>query len=203
MSHAWGYIMISFCCALMNRGGNFTKLYSSLLPSIKRDHELVVADFGSDDIQLSDFSVRVVSLALPFRRSQALNATAAAANGDVLFFIDADMLVLDDWDDIVLRNVAENEAFFPICFGLYRDKPAEVLKENGYWRKSGYGMCGFTKADFLRIGGWSEEFARWGGEDDDLFARTKKAGFCINRNKCGELIHQWHPRRRSFKERYH
>jgi len=43
----------------------------------------------------------------------------------------------------------------------------------------GVGM--FTKADFNKINGFSNSFWLWGGEDDNLFARTKDNGMTLHR----------------------
>lgn len=192
--------MISFCVALMNRGDNFARFYESLLPSLP-GNELIVCDHGSTDIDLTKFDCRVVYRSLPFRRSHALNKAVEAAKGDILFFVDADMLVPPDMKDLVRRHVKSKTAWFPVCFSLYEGCPPVMEECNGWWRHTGYGMLGITKEDFIACGRWPEQFTSHGGEDDFIFSECKKR-FKIVRAPQANLFHIWHPNDKEFKNQY-
>lgn len=43
------------------------------------------------------------------------------------------------------------------------------------------GVTAFTKSQFKTIGGFSNNFYGWGGEDDDIFKRIRRAGLNITR----------------------
>jgi hypothetical protein len=113
------------------------------------------------------------------------------------------MLVPENWDQIIAQRVDRGQAFFPICYSLHRGKPLAIAKGNGRWRRTGLGMCGFTRKDFDQIGGWSEHFTRWGLEDNDIYERATRANMRIKRWRCPGLFHQWHPKKLAYKERYH
>jgi len=196
------YKKLSFCCALMNRGENFSNLYSSLQHMLGEDIELVVADFGSNDIDLNRFNIFHVLLELPFNKAKGLNRAAAKSSGDVVFFIDADMIAPPNFDKMILSNVKTGQAYFPTCFSLYQDKPRKIDESCGWWRETGYGNCGFTAKDFKNIGRWNENFKKWGGEDDDMVVRAYD-NLSVIRDHCDGFFHSWHPNDLEFKERYY
>ncbi|XP_014676387.1 PREDICTED: beta-1,4-N-acetylgalactosaminyltransferase bre-4-like, partial [Priapulus caudatus] len=45
------------------------------------------------------------------------------------------------------------------------------------WKYEQYfgGVCAFSKLDFLKVNGFSNEFWGWGGEDDDMYRRVRNA----------------------------
>lgn len=56
------------------------------------------------------------------------------------------------------------------------------------------GNVGITKADYLRINGYDENFCGWGAEDDDAGRRMRRAGiqvrYILHRTR---TYHLWHP----------
>jgi glycosyltransferase involved in cell wall biosynthesis len=61
-----------------------------------------------------------------------------------------------------------------------------------------YGFCfGVSRADFERVNGFDMRFENWGGEDEDIAARLRRAGL-----RCGwpgpkaTMLHLWHPEKR-------
>lgn len=192
--------MISICVPLMNRGDNFARLYETVKHI--QNKELVVTDYGSSDIDLTAYDCKVVRLELPFRRAAALNAAFNASVGDIVFFCDADMLLPANLHDVLQSKVAPGVCYFPVCFSLYQGKPAIISADNGWWRATGFGMCGFLRDDFIKCGKWPEQFQKHGGEDDYLFSSAKK-NLKVNRDKLHGLFHQWHNNDRDFKNRYY
>lgn len=205
---------ISFCTALINRGHNFFGLYSTLRPILSRGHQFLVADYGSNDIVLQDLEAisRIIHLALPFRKSQALNLLARSIDREVysiVAFVDADMLVPDNFDLLILEHTRQGQCYFPICFSFNRTGAAEfpnwkavqshspeylTQSEFGWWRETGYGNCSFFIEDFFRIGQWNERFDRWGQEDIDMWKRvTSSQWLKAVRTRCPGFYHQWHP----------
>ena len=195
---------ISFCVALMNRGENFLKMLASWRALHDDNFELVVADFGSTDVDVRGAiadtrRARIVQLHGPFNRSVGLNAAAAGATGELLFFLDADLVLPKEFCSTVRAHVRPGQAYFPICYSLRQGSPPDPSAA-GWWRHTGFGLCGFHRDDFARIR-WDESFTRWGGEDNELF---KRAGtqLQIHRRQCPSLFHVWHPDDLAFKSRY-
>ena len=189
----------------MNRGENFLKMLAAWQAMDDTNHELIIADFGSTDVDvpcvvsgLAD--VRIVKLQGPFNRSRGLNAAAANATGDLLFFLDSDVLVPKGFCNIVRSHVHQGQAYFPVCYSLNKGSPAESSAP-GWWRHTGFGLCGLQLEDVKRIA-WDESFTRWGKEDNDLLRRAE-AELAIVRSRCPGLLHLWHPDDLAFKNRYH
>lgn len=80
--------------------------------------EVVVADFESSDWPLAEWlpsrlgerQHRIVPVSGPFSRGRGLNAAAAQATGDTLFFLDVDMLVPRAVLDLGRDAVAQRRA---------------------------------------------------------------------------------------------
>lgn len=58
----------------------------------------------------------------------------------------------------------------------------------------GGGIVGFSKEQYKRINGFSNQFFGWGGEDDDLYTRIKRSGYKLDRSfieygHCGSIKH--------------
>lgn len=195
--------MISFCVSLLNRGGNFLNLLHSWSALHDGQRELIVADFGSTDIDLRTAATRVDRVRLaqldgPFNRARGLNAAAACARGELLFFLDADIILPPDFCATIRQQVRRGQAYFPVCYALAEGSPPDPTAP-GYWRTKGFGLCGFHRDDFAELG-WDESFTRWGGEDNDLHRRAGER-LQVVREKCPGLLHLWHPESRPAAER--
>jgi hypothetical protein len=214
--------MISYCISVYNRWSTFQHLLQSLSQLVDRDYEVVIADLGSTDVDLPKVlpafkfpSVRCAGGKLAptgkVNRSLGRNAAASLSNAkplDILFFLDADMLVPPNFCNLVLQNVTAGECFFPVCYSLHQNKPAIVCGDaryvtrqskntnssiNGWWRKEGWGNCGFVRRDYVKLGGWDERIgSTYGGEDNNIRDRARSL-FKLHRLNCPGFFHQWHP----------
>lgn len=90
---------------------------------LEDDVELVIVDYGSNDIDLRHFKITLIETYSPFRRAAGCNLAAANASGQILFFIDADMIAPFDFNKTIYQKVKLGQAYFPICFSLNKDKP--------------------------------------------------------------------------------
>ena len=147
--------MLSICTTVKNRSmvaadQRILRLFPNCVESIAATSvagiaiELVVADWQSDDWPLAQWlekvadpvPVSVLTLTGKFSRGRGLNAAAATASGDTLFFVDADALI----GEPVLRRgievVEQGKAYFPILYS-YTDPEHRT----GYWRDAGFGHC--------------------------------------------------------------
>jgi glycosyltransferase involved in cell wall biosynthesis len=123
-----------------------------------------------------------------FSLGRGRNLAAEKATGDVLLFLDADMLVSPLLVTLVNQTVQDGTCFFPVCYSF-----ADSTHTSGWWRKEGWGNCAITAKDFSRTPKWPEYY-KWGKEDlhfrDHIKLRSK---IKIVRSKVPGFCHQWHP----------
>lgn len=138
------------------------------LPELMADPELEVVvvdyddpDHSSDWVRANHPGARVVQVATRpwFNRSEAKNLGAAAATGDWLFFIDADIHV----GEALTQRV--QDLMRPGVFLLPEPRPADL-----------WGVLMVSRADFAAVGGYDEAMENYGSEDVDLLARLMIAG---------------------------
>jgi len=204
------------CTVVANRWNTFRHLLQSVANLLEQPAALCVYDWHSTDVDLlttlgqSNCPYRYGrhNYVEPINRSLARNkafALSAAEPDDLVFFIDCDMLVPPDFIARIRNNVQLGQAYFPVCYSLYRDRPQSVYgngpqhnpgrsKAHGWWRHAGRGNCGFIVQDFTQLGGWDTKYgARYGKEDDDIFTRANQS-LKVVREEVPAFFHQWHPR---------
>jgi hypothetical protein len=170
-------------------------LVTSDLP--RRRWELVVADDGSTDGSpelAARWADRVVRVPGPSGPGNARNRGAEVARGDVLLFVDADVVVHGD----TLRRVLDAfdaDAGLGALFGAYDDAPAHpsflsqyrnLLHRYVHLRGAGqadtfWAGCGAVRTDaFVEVGGFdAARFPRPQIEDIELGYRLRDAGHRI------------------------
>ena len=156
---------------------------------------IVVADGAVGDYEAvaSEHGARVVTIAGPSGPSVARNRGASAANGDILVFVDADVVVAPD----ALPRIAEFFASHPdvaAVMGAYDESPAEanfvsqfknlahsfVHQSSKSDAQSFWAGLGAVRTDaFRNVGGFDERYTRPCIEDIDLGYRLTKAGYRI------------------------
>nr|KAF6381278.1 beta-1,4-galactosyltransferase 2 [Pipistrellus kuhlii] len=110
-----------------------------------------------------------------FNRAKLLNvgfleALKEDAAYDCFIFSDVDLVPMDDRN---LYRCGDQ----PRHFAIAMDKFGFRLPYAGYFG----GVSGLSKAQFLRINGFPNEYWGWGGEDDDIFNRISLTGMKISR----------------------
>jgi GT2 family glycosyltransferase len=135
-------------------------------------------------------AVRVIRLAERGGPARARNAGARAAGGEILMFVDADVLVSPDAVGLVdaLFSAGPDVA---AVFGLYDDDPPRVnflsqyknLSHHYFHRQAPeeastfWAGCGAVRREaFLAVGGFDEGFGRPCVEDIELGYRLRRAG---------------------------
>jgi cellulose synthase/poly-beta-1,6-N-acetylglucosamine synthase-like glycosyltransferase len=174
------------------------------LDEAKPDPEefIVVADGGLDRAFHPQEKLSVKLIETPSRGgpAKARNIGALASRGDILFFIDADVIIEPDSLQKV-SNIFRTDSDLVAVFGSYDDNPAEqnflsqyrnllhhYVHQNGNEDASTFwGACGAIRRDiFLKLGGFNEElYQRPAIEDIELGYRLKQAGYKIR--LCKEL----------------
>ncbi|NP_001128706.1 UDP-Gal:betaGlcNAc beta 1,4- galactosyltransferase, polypeptide 2 S homeolog [Xenopus laevis] len=109
-----------------------------------------------------------------FNRAKLLNIgfleAMKEADYDCFIFSDVDLIPMDDRN---LYHCYEQ----PRHFAIAMDKFAFRLPYAGYFG----GVSGLSKAQFLKINGFPNEYWGWGGEDDDIYNRITHNGMKISR----------------------
>jgi len=153
---------------------------------------LVAADGAIEDVRplAAASAARVIEVAGPRGPAVARNRAAAAATGDVLVFVDADVVPAPDALSGMCRLLHANPDLAAV-FGAYDLDPPErnfmsqyknlshaCIHESGnpeaatFWA----GLGAIRTDTFRQVGGFDERFARPSVEDIDLGYRVRRAG---------------------------
>lgn len=179
-----------------------TAIYQSDYPH----YEVIVADDDSEDNSeqiASTFPCRMVRVKENRGAAAARNEGTELAIGDVLVFVDSDILISKDAMSSIVK-VFEEDPTIAALFGSYASSTparnfASVYK-NLYHHfthqtsKSDSGSfwtgCGAIRKEvFKAVGGFDESYAHCGVEDIELGNRLKKHGFKILLKKDLQVIH--------------
>lgn len=198
---------VSVVTVLKNRYANFrhcARYLQEVEGAANTEH--VVVDFCSSDgdiprLYTGGLLLRHLVVDGPFTLNRGRNLGIEHARAKIVFLCDADILVEPRLIHILLKSVAEGQMFFPIIRDLHRDCDPEQLwtevrnpKRLGRWRTAGFGMCGFTRKDWERIGRFDEvRYTKWGGDDLDFYRRARKHCRIIRHGKFG-FFHLHHSR---------
>jgi glycosyltransferase involved in cell wall biosynthesis len=160
---------------------------------------IVVADGDTDgSSQVGKRSgAKVLRIPVPQGPGRARNLGAREAQGDILFFLDADVLIHPD----AIRQVEaafHNDLHLAALFGSYDDQPGEnnflsqyknlfhhyvhqISREEASTFWSGCGAI--RRKVFLELGGFDESYRKPCIEDIELGYRMKRAGYRIRLSK--------------------
>ncbi len=194
--------ILSICIALKNRSRmlhegrlleNFPRTVRSLSDLAEEfgPIELIVADFHSDDWPLSQWlvsagnlRVKIIPVDGDFSRGRGLNAAARQASCDRLFLTDADILVRPEALKRGLSSLERGVVRFPIF--RYLDIEGQEQGFEDFTR----GLTFLTR-DLMQRSGGVPEFFSWGGDDDIFYDRLAPLA-AVERERDGDLLHQWH-----------
>jgi GT2 family glycosyltransferase len=173
---------------------------------------IVVADGETDGSWriAEELGARVVRLPASMGPARARNLGASAAKGDILFFVDADVVVYPDVVGQVI-DALSNDPTLAAVFGSYDDEPSETNFLSQYKNlfhhyvhqtaredsSSFWGACGAIRREaFLSVGGFEESYRHPEIEDIALGNRLKAAGHRIRLLKTLRVKHlkRWEAR---------
>ena len=186
---------------------NEEKYIEQALNSIKNQNydknlvEILVVDNNSSDSTQSiaeKLSTRV-ELLIDGPVGKVRNRGAHLAQGDILFFLDADCIAPPNWLSHAVENISRNPKL--VLGGGYelRSEPKTIEK---YWLLDGPqghilpkdllgGCIALTKDVFFSIGGFDEKVTS--GEDSKLSQNLKKAGYKVKIEREMSVIHLGNP----------
>ena len=196
-------IAISVVIPVHNGGMNFRACLLSLQAADPPPHEIIVVSDGDTDGSgrlAEKFGAKVLRIPNPEGPARARNLGAHHAEGDILFFVDADVTIRPDAMDRVAAAF-QNDTALAAVFGAYDDEPLETNFLSQYKNlfhhyvhhtakreaSTFWGACGAIRREiFLEIGGFNEKYCPRRGtsapgtvEDIELGYRLKKSGYII------------------------
>lgn len=210
--------------------------FDNLKRNAKIDFEVVICDDGSSDGTSEMLKKRKQNYILKFDyierdeksgRSRARNRAISISSGDILVFIDGDILVPTDYLLTLDKFYDYNENLAVCGFRrlLYENVDRNYIKKGTVFNKRflqkvdcGYDFrhCIFKdisynsnasvapflyaltcnasipKKTVVKIGGFDENFTKWGAEDIELFYRGYLSGTKIIYNNRNFVVHQYH-----------
>lgn len=198
---------ISVVVPVHNGGAQLARCLDALLASDYPAREIVVADDASTDESAAEARARgleVVRLEGQSGPAAARNHAARGARGDVLLFVDADVVVRPDTLARVAAAFRERPRLAAV-FGSYDDAPAEenffsqyknllhhfVHQRSSPRAETFWAGCGAVRREaFTSAGGFdAARFARPSVEDIDLGYRLRGAGFEIALDRALRVKH--------------
>jgi glycosyltransferase involved in cell wall biosynthesis len=208
-------MIISIIIPVHNGGETFRRCLKALSQTKYEPWECIVVDDGSTDHSVAiahEYGARVVT-GLKRRQgpAQARNVGAQIARGDILFFVDADVLVQPGTVGHLAATM-KTDPELAACFGSYDDSPTEtnflsqyrnlqhhyVHQNSNSEASTFWSGCGaIRRQTFLEMGGFdAQAYPRPSIEDIELGYRLRAAGHQIHLEKLLQVRHmkRWTPR---------
>jgi len=204
--------LISFCITCYNRSkttyDNDEKEYhylpdciDSIIATCKQlnvDFEIIVSDWNSTDLPLKEWMpvkckaanvpFKIVNVDGVFNAGMGRNVAYEHSNGEIIFFMDTDMLLSVNVLSDGLSDVKKGYVAYPQCRQDNVDKRIS----------DGHGNIIISRDNHIKIGRW-DEFPWRGGEDLLYYQRSTFEKIPITRRGYKDFIHQWHPRGMGWK----
>ena len=179
-----------------NGGASLQKCLTGLIKATPPPAELIVVSDGDTDESwriAEEFGAKVLRISKPQGPARARNLGAQTARGDILFFVDADVVIPSDAINKV-ESAFSNDPQLAALFGSYDDEPAETNFLSQYKNlfhhyvhqmsreeaSTFWAGCGAIRRKvFMELGGFNEFYGVPCIEDIELGYRLKKAGYRI------------------------
>jgi GT2 family glycosyltransferase len=202
--------LVSVVVPTYNNAGQLAQCLRALRAVADADTELIVVDDASrDDVSAvaACSGARFLRLARNSGPSAARNHGAGHAQGQILFFVDADVVVAADALGRV-RTILGRDAEIAAVFGSYDTRPAapglisqyrnllhHFVHQTGKTEAATFwaGCGAVRRSAFEHVGGFDERrFPRW-VEDVELGYRLRRAGYRIFLDKSlqGTHLKRW------------
>jgi glycosyltransferase involved in cell wall biosynthesis len=203
-------LTVSVIVPVYNGGVSFQECLSSLKEMMPAPQEIIVVADGDTDgsSRLAEtYGMRVVRLPEQSGPARARNVGARAAQGDILFFVDADVAIKPDAIERVTAAFIDDPDLCAL-FGSYDDAPAaenflsqyrnllhHYVHQNAREEASTcWGAGGAIRREvFLSVDGFDESYRQPCIEDIELGYRLTKGGCAIQLKKAlqGKHLKRW------------
>ncbi len=199
-------LTISAIIPVRDGGLGFRRCLQAIIQAAPASSEIIVVADGDTDgswLVAEEFGVKVLRNPIPQGPARSRNIGAQAARGDILFFLDADVVIhLDALHQV--QAAFANDPPLAALFGSYDDEPGEnnflsqyknlfhhyvhqISREEASTFWSG---CGAVRRKvFLELGGFNETYRKPCIEDIELGYRMKQAGYRIRLSKELQVKH--------------
>ncbi|MDB9514731.1 glycosyltransferase family 2 protein [Kamptonema animale CS-326] len=199
-------LTVSVIIPVHNGGAYFRTCLSKLAEALPRATEIIVVADGDTDGSwrlAREYGAKVIRIPESGGPAQARNLGALAAQGDILFFVDADVAVCPEAIGYVI-NIFQANPYLAGLIGSYDDAPGSpnFLSQyrnllHHYVHQTGceeastfWGACGAIRREiFLAVGGFNEIYRRPSIEDIELGYRLKAGGYRIRLCKTLQVKH--------------
>jgi GT2 family glycosyltransferase len=188
---------LSVIVPVNNGGESFKRCLDALIVSVRSADEIIIVDDASTDASAAtarDAGMQVISVRGQHRGPAfARNRGAQEAHGDILVFLDADVVVHKDTLARIAGYFIENSEVAAV-FGSYDDNPPErsivslyknlqhhyVHQYSNQVSSTFWAGCGAIRRNiFESVGGFNEKYARPSIEDIELGRRLNHAGYQV------------------------
>ena len=197
---------VSVIVPVYNGGPKFRQCLLALTDALPAPLEIIVVADGDTDgsrnaAEAAGF--RVIRLPTCGGPAAARNVGARQARGDILFFVDGDVLLTTRCVGQV-AEVFQRKPDLAALFGSYDDEPSETNFLSQYKNllhhyvhqtanrdgSTFWSGCGAIRREvFLALGGFDEAYRRASIEDIELGYRLKRAGYRIESLKSLQVKH--------------
>lgn len=199
-------LTVSVIIPVHNGGAYFRTCLSKLAEALPRATEIIVVADGDTDGSwrlAREYGAKVIRIPESGGPAQARNLGALAAQGDILFFVDADVAICPEAIGYVIK-IFQGNPYLAAMIGSYDDAPGSpnFLSQyrnllHHYVHQTGceeastfWGACGAIRREiFLAVGGFNEIYRRPSIEDIELGYRLKAAGYRIRLCKTLQVKH--------------
>lgn len=205
-------LTVSIVIPVYNGGAAFRQCLESIPTSTYPPLEVIVVSDGDTDGsgQLAEtFGAKVLRLPSPGGPARARNLGAEAAQGDIVFFVDADVTLHPHTLERVKQQFQADPSLSALI-GSYDDAPGaenflsqyknlfhhythQISSETAF---TFWGACGAIRKDvFFAVGGFDEAYQKPCIEDIELGYRLRQAGYVIRLCKDIQVKHlkRWEP----------
>lgn len=196
--------MISIIIPVNNGKENLQRCLKHILASRYKDYEIIVVDDCSDDGSADtakSYTGNIIRLNRKSGPATARNIGSQKAKGNILLFLDADIVVMDNTIDCMVNFLNENKSVDGIT-GIYSESSRfnnfcsyykrlyviyKFIKMPEFVSMPNTAILAVRKDSFEKVNGFNEKMIT--GEDFEFGQRFSKAGYKIYIDKTLEVIH--------------